>query len=194
MRAAQTADCKGHAHKGTSCWSTRSFFWETCGVGHDAGPGRLETSWNGLKIGVHARTGRRSRIVSSECKNKRTFKSNPMTGLGHSGNVYLLRHRQDSNLRGHCPFDILSYGLKPELSVKDDSTNIHSTKITYQNSTVDTTRDCIIDQAPIKFTLDRNCAHTKFPRIFTKGSRRDHKTPRRSAPSVDTTERETSWL
>ena len=85
-----------------------------------------------------------------------------MTGLGHSGSVYLLRHRQDSNLRGHCPFDILSYGLKPALSVKDDSTNIYSTKVTYQNSTVDTTCDRIIDQAPIKFTLDRNCAHTSF--------------------------------
>jgi len=35
-------------------------------------------------------------------------------------------------------------------------------KITYQNSTVDTTRDHIIDQAPIKkFTLDRNCAQSQ---------------------------------
>ena len=50
--------------------ATRSFFWETCGDGHDAGPGRLETSWNDLKIGVHARTGRRSRLVISECKKK----------------------------------------------------------------------------------------------------------------------------
>ena len=50
--------------------ATRSFFWETCGDGHDAGPGRLETSWNDLKIGVHARTSRRSRLVLSECKKK----------------------------------------------------------------------------------------------------------------------------
>ena len=141
---------------------------------------------------MHARTGRRSRLVSSECKNKRTFKSNPMTGLGHSGNVYLLRHRQDSNLRGHCPFDILSYGLKPELSVKDDSTNIHSTKITYQNSTVDTICDRIIDQAPIKFTLDRNCAQShQVTRIFTKESRRDHtKKPRADLRRVSTRRRE----
>ena len=134
--------------------ATRSFFWETCGDGHDAGPGRLETSWNGLKIGVHARIGRRSRLVSSECKNKRTFKSNPMTGLGHSGNVYLLRHRQDSNLRRHCLEDTLSYGLKPAFDSEGRFNRYTPYKNHLSKLTVDSACDRIIDQAPIKFTLD----------------------------------------
>ena len=173
--------------------ATRSFFWETCGDGHDAGPGRLETSWNDLKIGVHARTGRRSRLVISECK-KKEFQVH-LLNRSDTVTVYLLRHRQDSNLRRHCLVDTLWYGFETRIAFSGNFTNIFHFIFSYQNSTVDSACDRIIDQAPIKFTLDRNCAQShQVTRIFTKESRRDHKTPRRSAPSVDTTERETSWL
>ena len=172
--------------------ATRSFFWETCGDGHDAGPRRLETSWNGLKVGVRLRTGRRSRSLFSECKKKKF----QVLLLNRSDTVAvcLLRHRQDSNLRRHCLEDTLSYGLKPAFDSEGRFNRYTPYKNHLSKLTVDSACDRIIDQAPIKFTLDRNCAHTKFTRILTKESRRDHKTPRRSAPSVDTTERETSWL
>ena len=41
-----------------------------------------------------------------------SFKTNPFDRSGTVA-VYLLRHRQDSNLRRHCLLVILSYGLKP---------------------------------------------------------------------------------
>ena len=142
--------------------ATRSFFWETCGDGHDAGPGRLETSWNGLKIGVHARIGRRSRLVSSECKKKNLLQVHLLNRSDTVTVYYLLRHRQDSNLRRHCLVDTLWYGFETRIAFSGNSTNIILFIFTYQNFTVDSTCDRIIDQAPIKFTLDRNCAHTSF--------------------------------
>ena len=96
--------------------ATRSFFWETCGDGHDAGPGRLETSWNGLKIGVHARIGRRSPLVSSECKKKNLLQVHLLNRSDTVTVYYLLRHRQDSNLRRHCLVDTLWYGFESALT------------------------------------------------------------------------------
>ena len=106
--------------------------------------------------------------------------------------VYLLRHRQDSNLRRHCLVDTLWYGFETRIAFSGNSTNIFQFIFTYQNSTVDTICDRIIDQAPIKFTLDRNCAQShQVTRIFTKESRRDHtKKPRADLRRVSTRRRE----
>ena len=105
---------------------------------------------------------------------------------------YLLRHRQDSNLRRHCLVDTLWYGFETRIAFSGNSTNIFQFIFTYQNSTVDTICDRIIDQAPIKFTLDRNCAQShQVTRIFTKESRRDHtKKPRADLRRVSTRRRE----
>lgn len=101
------------------------------------------------------------------------------------------RGRQDSNLRRHCLVDTLWYGFESRIAISGNSTDIFLSIFTYQNSTVDSACDRIIDQAPIKFTLDRNCAHTKFSRIFTKESRRDHtKKPRADLRRVSTRRRE----
>ena len=132
--------------------ATRSFFWETCGDGHDAGPRRLETSWNGLKVGVRLRTGRRSRSLFSECK-KRSFQ-------------VLLLDRSDtvtvciaSSPTGFEPAQALPRGyleLWFETSICSEGRFNRYTP--YKNHlsklTVDSACDRIIDQAPIKFTLD----------------------------------------
>ena len=106
--------------------------------------------------------------------------------------VYLLRHRQDSNLRRHCLVDTLWYGFESRIAISGNSTDIFLSIFTYQNSTVDSACDRIIDQAPIKFTLDRNCAQShQVTRIFTKESRRDHtKKPRADLRRVSTRRRE----
>ena len=74
--------------------------------------------------------------------------------------VYLLRrHRQDSNLRGHCPMDLL---FETDIAFNHISTNIFLLIFTYQNSTVDSNLDRIIDQSPIKFIVTRSKLFSSF--------------------------------
>ena len=60
------------------------------------------------------------------------------------------------------PSGYLDLWFETSIAFPGNSTNILLLIFTYQNSTVDSVCDHIIDQAPIKFTLDRNCAHTKL--------------------------------
>jgi len=50
--------------------------------------------------------------------------------------------------------DTLWYGFESRIAISGNSTDIFLSIFTYQNSTVDSACDRIIDQAPIKFTLD----------------------------------------
>ena len=70
--------------------------------------------------------------------------------------VYLLRHRQDLNLRGHCPMDLLCFTVETDIAFNDISAHIFLLIFTYQNSTVDSNLDRFIDQSPIKFTVTRS--------------------------------------
>ena len=76
--------------------------------------------------------------------------------------VYLLRHRQDLNLRGHCPMDLLCFTVETDIAFNDISANIFLLIFTYQNSTVDSNLDRIIDQSPIKFTVTRSKLCSSF--------------------------------
>ena len=76
--------------------------------------------------------------------------------------VYLLRHRQDLNLRGHCPMDLLCFTVETDIAFNHISTNIFLLIFTYQNSTVDSNLDRIIDQSPIKFIVTRSKLCSSF--------------------------------
>ena len=76
--------------------------------------------------------------------------------------VYLLRHRQDSNLRGHCPTDLLCFTVETDIAFNQISTHIFLLIFTYQIFTVDRNLDRLIDQVPIKFTVTRSKLCSSF--------------------------------
>ena len=76
--------------------------------------------------------------------------------------VYLLRHRQDLNLRGHCPMDLLCFTVETDIAFNDISANIFLLIFTYQIFTVDRNLDRLIDQVPIKFTVTRSKLCSSF--------------------------------
>ena len=76
--------------------------------------------------------------------------------------MYLLRHRQDLNLRGHCPMDLLCFTVETDIAFNDISANIFLLIFTYQIFTVDRNLDRLIDQVPIKFTVTRSKLCSSF--------------------------------
>ena len=76
--------------------------------------------------------------------------------------MYLLRHRQDLNLRGHCPVDTLCFTVETDIAFNHISTDIFLLIFTYQIFTVDSNHDRFIDQVPIKFTVTRSKLCSSF--------------------------------
>lgn len=103
------------------------------------------------------------------CQNtKRTFKtssidrSDTVTALNNVLLNDLLRHRQDLNLRGHCPLVILCHTVETDIAFNDISADIFLLIFTYQIFTVDSNHDRFIDQVPIKFTVTRSKLCSSF--------------------------------
>ena len=76
--------------------------------------------------------------------------------------VYLLRHRQDLNLREHCSTVSLCFTVETDIAFNHISTDIFLLIFTYQIFTVDRNLDRFIDQAPIKFTVTRSKLCSSF--------------------------------